>query len=604
MDTLRDSAFGVFVRAITRNKVLLYKEEREGFELPDKYKQGEKQPRGGKGRRIRGTNDVQLERPITPPGTPPPRESDSSDDSARTVVEDEEREQNQDQNQSQNGEGGENNGENSDDIIVDWYGDDDQENPHNWSMFKKCWLTGAIMLMTSSVYMGSSIYSPAIQEAAQYFGLGQVTVTLGLSLFVVGYGVGPLFLSPITEIPQIGRTSPYIITLALFTILQVPTALVDNFAGFAILRFLAGFVGSPPLATGGASIQDVFAPHTMPYAMGLYGLSAASAPALAPIVSSFAVQAKGWRWAFWIMLWLSGFSLAVLFFWLPETSSNTILLRRAKRLRKLTGNDRIKAQSEIDSAQMTFKDIAMMSLVRPITMTFTEPIVLACDLFIGLIYAILYSYFESFPIVYNEGYGWSLGVGTLPFASLLVGAAISYGIYALWNKYYFIPRFERHGEQLKPEARLPMAMLAAFCYPICLFWFAWTANRTSWVSPVIASAFFGLGATWSFMPILTYLPHTYPQYAASVLASNDFFRSMLGAGMPLAAHGLFVNLGIDWGNSLLGFLTVLFIPIPFALWKFGPWLRARSPMALHDDDLKERDKGPHAVRAHEVEESA
>jgi DHA1 family multidrug resistance protein-like MFS transporter len=32
--------------------------------------------------------------------------------------------------------------------------------------------------------------------------------------------------------------------------------------------------------------------------------------------------------------------------------------------------------------------------------------------------------------------------------------------------------------------------------------------------------------------------------------------------MPLAAHGLFVNLGIDWGNSLLGFLTVLFIPIP------------------------------------------
>ena len=65
-------------------------------------------------------------------------------------------------------------------------------------------------------------------------------------------------------------------------------------------------------------------------------------------------------------------------------------------------------------------------------------------------------------------------------------------------------------------------------WQICLFWFAWTANRTSWVSPVVASAFFGLGATWSFMPILTYLPHTYPEYVASVLASNDFFRSMLG----------------------------------------------------------------------------
>ena len=107
------------------------------------------------------------------------------------------------------------------------------------------------MLMTSSVYMGSSIVSPALLEISEYFGLGLVTVTLGLSLFVAGYGIGPLFLAPITEIPAIGRTVPYIITLALYTILQVPTALVDNFAGFAILRFLAGFVGSPPLATGG-----------------------------------------------------------------------------------------------------------------------------------------------------------------------------------------------------------------------------------------------------------------------------------------------------------------------------------------------------------------
>lgn len=47
-----------------------------------------------------------------------------------------------------------------------------------------------IMLMTSSVYMGSSIWTPGIQDGMQYFGLGQVTVTLGLSLFVAGYGIG------------------------------------------------------------------------------------------------------------------------------------------------------------------------------------------------------------------------------------------------------------------------------------------------------------------------------------------------------------------------------------------------------------------------------
>jgi DHA1 family multidrug resistance protein-like MFS transporter len=99
------------------------------------------------------------------------------------------------------------------------------------SIPKKCWTTFCIMLITTSVYMGSSIVSPSIEEFSQVFGVGSVTATLTLSLFVVGYGVGPLILSPISEIPQIGRSIPYIVTLALFCILQVPTALVDNFAG-------------------------------------------------------------------------------------------------------------------------------------------------------------------------------------------------------------------------------------------------------------------------------------------------------------------------------------------------------------------------------------
>jgi len=97
---------------------------------------------------------------------------------------------------------------------------------------------------------------------------------------------------------------------------------------------------------------------------------------------------------------------------------------------------------------------------------------------------------------------------------------------------------------------------------------------------------------YRFMPFLTYLPHAYPQYAASVLASNDFFRSMMGAGMPLAARPLFNNLGIDWGNTLLGCLTVVFIPIPFVLYRYGPWLRSKSPMALHDEDIEDEKKNP------------
>lgn len=120
---------------------------------------------------------------------------------------------------------------------------------------KKCWFTGTIMLLTTSIYMGSSIWAPAIEQGAGYFHVGLVASTLGISLFVLGYATGPLFLSPITEIPAIGRTSPYIVTLLVYCVLQLPNALVTNFPGFCVLRFLSGFVGSPALATGGGSVR-------------------------------------------------------------------------------------------------------------------------------------------------------------------------------------------------------------------------------------------------------------------------------------------------------------------------------------------------------------
>src|SRR5947207_13223654 len=69
--------------------------------------------------------------------------------------------------------------------------------------------------------------------------------------------MGPLIFSPLSEIPVIGRNIPYLVTFGIFVIVCVPTGLVDNFGGLLVLRFLQGFFGSPALATGGASMQDL-----------------------------------------------------------------------------------------------------------------------------------------------------------------------------------------------------------------------------------------------------------------------------------------------------------------------------------------------------------
>lgn len=100
-----------------------------------------------------------------------------------------------------------------------------------------------------------------------------------------------------------------------------------------------------------------------------------------------------------------------------------------------------------------------------------------------------------------------------------------------------------------------------------LFWFGWSARPSiHWIMPIIGSAFFSAGSILLFNSVLNYLPDAYPDYAASVLAGNDLFRSSFGAGFPLFATAMYNKLGVGWASSLLGFLGIAFIPIPFALY--------------------------------------
>lgn len=116
-------------------------------------------------------------------------------------------------------------------------------------MAKKLFVTFEICLLTFSVYIGSAIFTPGVPEVMQEFHISVVATTLGLTLFVAGYGLGPLLWSPMSEVPQIGRNPIYIATLVVFVALQVPTALAGNLGTLLAFRFLTGFFGSPALAT-------------------------------------------------------------------------------------------------------------------------------------------------------------------------------------------------------------------------------------------------------------------------------------------------------------------------------------------------------------------
>jgi len=223
-----------------------------------------------------------------------------------------------------------------------------------------------------------------------------------------------------------------------------------------------------------------------------------------------------------------------------------------------------------------------MCLVKPITLNFTEPIVFLLNLYIALIYGLLYIWFESFPLVFVEIYGFNLGEMGLAFLGILVGTAVSLAAVSAWNYWYLEKQFDDKGNVV-PEKRLMPAMVGSFFVPICLFWFGWSARPSlHWIMPIIGSGFFGVAAFCLFNAVLPYLSDAYPDSVASVLAGNDLMRSAFGAGFPLFASAMFKRLGINWASSLLAFLGIAFIPIPFLLFKYGKQIREKSKLARKD----------------------
>ncbi|CAG8019021.1 unnamed protein product [Penicillium nalgiovense] len=573
---IRDAPFGQLVRLLTNNKYFQYPEEKPDFKLPDTWLQ-----------LLNSNGDESDEKKVIQEvsnGSPGDSEPLSRASTQASIQFTEARLEADEQHEiekiksipiapKKTKDGS---------ILVDWYYTDDSENPHNWSNGKRAFITILICLYTFVVYTTSAIYTSSTEGVMREFGVSTLVATLGLSLYVLGYGTGPLVFSPLSEIPVIGRNPVYIITMFLFVIISIPTAFVGNFAGLMVLRFLQGFFGSPCLASGGASIGDMYSLMNLPFAMMAWVSAAYCGPALGPLLSGFAVPVKGWRWSLFESIWASAPVFILMFMFLPETSSATILLRRAARLRKIHNTNRFMSQSELDQRNMRVSDIAVDALIKPMEITIKDPAVLFVQIYTAIIYGIYYSFFEVFPLVYPVDYNMNLGQIGLVFLCVLVSCIIGIAVYASYIHFWMNRRIRRFGFPVNEKLLIP-ALPASFGPLIGLFLFAWTARASiHWIAPTIGITIYGATVFIVMQCIFMYIPLTYPKYAASLFAANDFFRSALACGSVLFAHPLFGNLGVARGVSLLGGLSVIGIIGIWLLYFYGARLRALSKFAISD----------------------
>ncbi|KAJ0417655.1 major facilitator superfamily domain-containing protein [Aspergillus carlsbadensis] len=451
--------------------------------------------------------------------------------------------------------------------VIDFNGPNDPINPLNWSPRKKFLNISIISLMTLLSPTASTVSSPIAPDVMAHF--NSTNSTLGAfvtTVFLLGYTFGPCVIAPLSEI--YGRAILYKICIILFVVFNIACAVANSMGSLVAFRFLAGIMGSCPVTLGPGSVADMVPAEKRAGAMSAYVIGIILGPSIGPIAGGYLAPAKGWRWTFWLMAIIIG-AVAVPVMFLPESYAYSILQRKTTKLAQQTGNPHLR--SALDTGK-TPRQLFAFSIWRPLRML-VSPIIFLLSLYCALVYSYLYLCFTTFPVLLGDEYGFGSGASGLATLGLGVGSILGLGICGASDK---ISQYlkEKHGGEAKPEYRLPILIVGAVLTPIGLFWYGWTAYyRTHWILPIIGTGFIGAGMVIAFMATTMYLVDAFTIYSASATAANTILRCLFAALLPLAGPAMFAKLDYGWGNSLLGFISVAFIPVPFVFYRYGERIR-------------------------------
>ncbi|KDQ49456.1 hypothetical protein JAAARDRAFT_187026 [Jaapia argillacea MUCL 33604] len=449
------------------------------------------------------------------------------------------------------------------------------DDPKHMRSFRKWLIVLTISSSALCVTCASSIASFSELGMASTFHVSHEVTILSISLFVEGLGIGPLLVGPLSEV--YGRNTVYRVSYLLFFAFTWPIVFAPNIAVFLVFRFLTGFCGSAFLSVAGGSVSDLFDNETVANPMAVYTMSPFIGPVLGPLISGFINQNVDWRWTYRVLICWIFVQTICLYLLVPETYEPVLTSRKARELRKSTGNPDYYAPME-RSHRSLWHSIEV-SCYKPFQLLMYDRMALLLDTWNSLILGILYLAFQAFPIIFEQKHGFTEEMTGLTFLGIGIGMFLAIFTQPFWNWHYKRVSKENNGRP-PPETRLIMGQFGGIFAPIGLFWLAFTTYpQVHWIVPIIGSVPFGIGIYFIFTSTFTYLVTAYRPIAASAMASNSFMRSAFAAVFPLFALPMYNRLGTVGATALLAGLTALMAPLPFIFYRIGARLRAQSRFA-------------------------
>ncbi|CCK68521.1 spermine transporter KNAG_0B00730 [Huiozyma naganishii CBS 8797] len=444
---------------------------------------------------------------------------------------------------------------------------DDPQNPHNWPLWVRWSYTALLSTLVVCVAYGSACITGGLGTVEEKFHVSLEAAILSCSLMVIGFAVGPLLWSPVSDL--YGRKVAYFFSMGLYTIFNIPCALAPNLGCLLACRFICGIFASSGLCLVGGSIADMFPSNSRGKAIAFFAWAPYAGPCIGPLVNGFISVSTGrMDLIFWVNMAFCG-TMWIVASLIPETYAPVILKKRAVRLRKETGNPKIMTEQEAQG--LSFNEILRACLLRPLYFAVTEPVLVATCFYVCLIYSLLYAFFFAFPVIFGDLYGYKDNLIGLMFIPILIGATFALA-FTFWceSKYMQIVKTRRP----TPEDRLLGAMIGAPFAAIALWILGATAlKRIIWVGPASSGLAFGFGMVLIYYSLNNYIIDCYVQFASSALATKVFLRSAGGAAFPLFTTQMYHKLNLHWGSYLLAFISTAMIALPFAFAYWGRDLR-------------------------------
>ena len=164
------------------------------------------------------------------------------------------------------------------DVLVDFDGPDDPYRPMNWPTKKKVLTTMMYGMTTMTATWASSAYSAGTRQVAEEFHVGNQVAVLGTTLFLFGFGTGPLLWAPLSEV--FGRKIAVLTPMFVAMCFSFGSATAKDFQTLMLTRFFGAFFASAPVTNTGGVLGDLFSPAWRALALAGYAMAVVGGPCL------------------------------------------------------------------------------------------------------------------------------------------------------------------------------------------------------------------------------------------------------------------------------------------------------------------------------------